>query len=145
MRYRIAVVAALVAAPAFGQADRYEVGRHLHAFEVAWDAHDADKTAKKRAAPLVNQAMQSFLKFNLAEVAKSFDAARHALESADPVPAAVRWADALQVIPETRMVDATTEHVAITVKPFYKTDAEAPKSCVLRARIGNGKAVETSL
>jgi predicted esterase len=145
MRYRVAVVAALVAAPAFGQGERYEVGRHLHAFEVAWDAYDADKAAKKRAAPLVNQAMQSFLKFNLADVAKSLDGARHALESADPVPAAVRWADALQVVPEARMVDAATADLAITVKPFYKTDADAPKSCVLRARIANGKAVEAGL
>src|SRR5262245_40986029 len=145
MQYRVAVVAALVAAPAFGQADRYETGRHLHAFEVAWEVHDTDKAAKKRAAPLVNQAMQSFLKFNLPEVAKSLDAARHALESADPVPATVRWAEALQVIPEARMVDAATADVGISVKPFYKVDAEAPQSCLLRAHIANGKSVETSL
>jgi len=31
------------------------------------------------------------------------------------------------------------------VKPFYKTDAAAPKSPTVRARIGNGKAIESAL
>src|SRR5436190_24335981 len=91
----------LYAAPAFAQADRYALGRRLHDFEVTWDKHADDAAAKKRATPIVIQAVEKYyFNFDTPAAAKLVDAARHALESADPVPAPVRWADALQVLPD---------------------------------------------
>lgn len=143
MSFRLTALLLLLAGPAFAQADRYEVGRRMHAFEVAWDEHADDQAARKRAVPLVNQAVQNFFKLNLPAATKALDEARHALASADPAPPAVRWADALQVVPEARAVDAA--EVSVTVKPFYKADVDAPRSPVIRLKLGNGKPIEAAL
>src|SRR5207247_6656467 len=104
-----------------------------------------DAAAKKRAAPLVVQAAEKYFGFDIPAAARLVDAARHALESADPAPAPVRWADALQVLPDKRVVDASVADLTVTVRPFYRADAERPKGVVVRARIGNGKTVEAPL
>jgi predicted esterase len=145
MRYTPLAVLVLSATPALAQPDRYELGRRLHEFEVAWDRHADDADAKKRAVPLVAQGVQKYFEFDFPGVAKLVDTARHALDSADPAPPAVRWADSLQIVPAARVVDASADDVSITVKRFYRPDAEAPKGAVVRARVGNGKAVEAPL
>ena len=134
-----------LSAPAFAQPDRYEIGRRLHVFEVAWDEHADNVAAKKRAAVKVNEAVKHFLSLKLADAGKSIDEARHALSSADPAPAAVRWADSLQVVPESRVVDAAAESLTVIVKPFYGVDDAAPKGAVIRLRLGTGKPVEAAL
>jgi predicted esterase len=139
------LIALLFATPLFAQADRYELGRRVHDFEVAWDDQGTDAAAKKRAAPLVNEAVQSFFRLSLAGAAEKFDAARHALDSPEVVPLGVLWAEALQIVPEARAVDAATETVQVTVKPFYKVEGEAPKGAVARAKLGAGKPVEVAL
>jgi predicted esterase len=131
--------------PGFAQSDRYELGRRLHDFEMVWDEKATDLAAKKRAVPLVSQAVDKYFQFDIPAVVRLANEARHALESPDPAPAAVRWADAIQVVPKTRLVDATTANLTVTAKPFYKSGVPAPKAAVLRARIGNGKAVEAPL
>lgn len=145
MRRLLLLVCLLAASPVFAQADRYELGRRAHAFEVAWDEKIDDAAAKKRAAPFVNQAVQQFFMLKFDGAGKELDAARHALESADPAPPAVRWADSLQIIPELRMVDASAKDLTVTVKRFYKPDAEAPKSPVVRLKLGAGTKVEVTL
>ncbi|MBO0698328.1 MAG: alpha/beta fold hydrolase [Zavarzinella sp.] len=145
MRLLAALAFVALPFPVLAQSDRYELGRRLHDFEVAWDERAGDPAAKKRAVPLVRQAVDQYFQLDLPAVARLANEARHALESADPTPAAVRWADALQVLPKSRMVDATTADLAVTVKPFYKSGTAAPRAPVLRARIGNGKAVEVPL
>ena len=145
MRVVTLAVVAVWAAPAAADAERYELGRRLHDFEVVWDQHADDAAAKKRAAPLLDQALQQFFRRDLAAVARNVDAARHALESADPATPAVRWADALQIVPESRVVDASVADLTVTVKAFYKSDAESPKNASLRARIGNGKSIEAPI
>jgi predicted esterase len=89
--------------------------------------------------------MQSLMKLSISDAAQSFDAARHTLLSAEPAPAATRWADALQISPESRAVDAMTEELAVTVKAFYKVDVKAPKGAIARAKLGAGKPVEAPL
>src|SRR5947199_4664362 len=106
MRRFLPIACLLIASPLFAQADRYELGRRAHAFEVAWDEKIDDAAAKKRAAPFVSQAVQQFFMLKFDGAGKEIDAARHALDTADPVAPAVRWADSLQIIPEVRMVDA---------------------------------------
>jgi predicted esterase len=146
MRRVLVVTLLLIAAPVFAQADRdrYDLGRRAHDFEAAWDAKAEDPAAKKRAIPHVDRVVKHFLGLNLSGAAQELDAARRALESADPVPPAVRWADSLQILPDTHIVDAAGE-VVLIIKPCYKPDADAPKSPVLRARLGTGKPVEAPL
>jgi hypothetical protein len=142
---RVALLLVLVASPAFAQFDRYEVGRRIHDFEVAWEEKANDQEAKKRAVPLVQRAVESLFKLNVGDAARSVDTARHALSSAEPVPASVRWADSLQIVPESRAVDAMTEELNVKVKAFYKVDVKAPKGAIVRAKLGAGKPVEASL
>jgi predicted esterase len=143
----LAIPLLLIAAPVFAQAerDRYDLGRRLHAFEATWDEKADDPAAKKRAALHMEQAVTHFKGLDLPGGAQEIDAARRALESADPVPPAVRWADSLQILPETHVVDSAAADVVLVVKPFYKTDADAPKGVILRARLGTGKAVEAKI
>jgi predicted esterase len=142
MKLRYTVGLLLVAVPAFAQADRYELGRRVHEFEVAWDEKREDAEARKRAVPLVNQGVQTIMRLNFPAGAKLFDEARHALYSADPVPFNVRWAEAIQIVPESRAVDAETENLSVTLKHFYKVDGEIPKRATVRAKIGAGKSIE---
>jgi predicted esterase len=135
----------VLASSASAQIDRYELGRRVHDFELAWDEHAGDQSATKRATPLVNQAVQSLFKLNISGAGESFDAARNALLSTDPPPANVRWAESLQIAPEFRAVDAETEAISVTVKPFYKVDSKMPKGAIARAKLGAGKPVETEL
>lgn len=145
MRLHLVFVGLLFTGPAAAQPDRYELGRRMHDFEVAWDAKADDPAAKKRAAPVVNQAVQNYFRLNFGGVGKSLDEARYALAGAD-VPPAVKWADSLAVVPETRVVDVTTPEVAVTIKAFYKSDDPAPKGAVARATFGRlGKPVEAAL
>ena len=141
---RIAIAFILLAGPAFAQAERYELGRRVHDFEVTWE-EKTDAQARKRAATLINEAVQTLFKLNLTGGAKLVDDARHALESADPAPAAVRWADSLQVVPESRAVDAEVDTMSVTIKSFYKVDGDAPKGVKLRAKLGTGKPVEAEI
>ena len=142
MRLTPLALLVLSTAPALAQADRYELGRRLHDFEVAWDQHADDAAAKKRAAPLVKEAFELYFQFDFPGVARKVDAARHALESSDRAPAAVRWADSIQIVPDKRVVDASTDDLTVTVKTFYKPEVFVPKIAMLRAKIGNGKTIE---
>jgi len=142
---RFCLALLLLASPAFAQPDRYELGRRVIAFEKAWDEKADDAAAKKRAAPIINRAVQSFFQLNLSNASKFIDEARNALEAPEAASASVRWSEALQIVPETRVVDSTTEDVTVAVKSFYKVDGEAPKGAIARAKLGAGKPVEVTL
>jgi predicted esterase len=138
-------IAFVLVSPAFAQGDRYELGRHMHDFELAWDEKAADAAARKRAAPLVNEAVLNFFKLNVPGAAEKLDAARHALSSAEAVPFAVHWADSLQIVPEARAVDASVDDVSVAVKALYKVEGEMPKGAIARAKLGAGNPVELAL
>lgn len=128
------------------QADvRYELGKRVQAFEIAWDAKTNDAETKKRVAPVVNQAVQNFFRFNFTGVAKTIDQARHLLHSTAEVPTPVRWAESLHIVPETHVLDSQTAELAITVKSFYKVDGAVPKSPRVRLTLGEGKPVDYEL
>jgi predicted esterase len=124
---------------------RYELGQRIRAFEMAWDAQANDAETKKRVAPVVNQAVQNYFRFNFPAVAKTIDQARHLLHSSDEVPGAVRWAEALSVVAESHLLDTSTTELAVTIKPFYKTDVDAPAKPVVRFKLGDGKTSEFAL
>ena len=44
----ISLAILILSAAGNGEADRYELGRRLHEFEVTWDKHADDTAAKKR-------------------------------------------------------------------------------------------------
>lgn len=74
LRYVSLVIALLLPATVFAQADRYELGQRLRKCEQAWDV-TKDGDAKQRAVAPLNQAVRSFFSFDFAAVAKQLDKA----------------------------------------------------------------------
>lgn len=134
----------IVASQVVGQQaeTRYELGKRVQAFEIAWDTKANDADAKKRVAPVVNQAVQNFFRFNFPAVGQTMDQARHLLRSAEEVPANVRWAEAFYAVPEARLLDGQAKEHSVALKAFYKLDLPTPKNALVRVQLGQAKPTE---
>ncbi|MEZ6143736.1 MAG: hypothetical protein R3B84_24490 [Zavarzinella sp.] len=110
----------------FAQPSRYELGRRMHDFEVAWDQPGIDAAGKKRAAVLVNDAVQSFFRLNLTKAGQLMDQARHSLRSAEPASPTTQWAESLTFELPSRVFDTETKSIEATLVPFYKTELDIP-------------------
>lgn len=131
MSHRLVWVAAvgvtlLADRPAAAQAERYELGRRLQAFEREWD-DVKDGAARKRALDIVPAATTQFLSLRFGEAGRTLDLAARSLRSADPPTPAGEWAAALCAIPEKRLIDGAVAELAVTVKPLYTVKAALPK------------------
>jgi predicted esterase len=127
----------LTANAATAQVERYELGRRLKRFEAAWE-EQTDPAARKRALAVVSKASPQFLAFQLAESARTLDEARFALRSAEPPSDAERWAAAVYLAPESRLVDAGKKSISVTLRALYPVRADLPRVPV--ARIGFARA-----
>lgn len=121
----------LAGPPLLAQSDRYHVGLRLRAFEVAWE-DQRDPTARRRALPPLQAATASFFRFQLGEVARNLDRARHALRSPDEPTAAVAWAESLALRPSARLVDLAARKIDFRLAALYKVDRKTPKEAQLR-------------
>jgi predicted esterase len=127
----LALLAVLLLAPVtFAQAERYELGARLKAFEAEWDKQ-TDKDARKRALKDLPQVTQQFFSFQFGNAGKTLDEARFALMSDKPQSDAVIWATSLY--PEVKLRLTSEKDVPITVKQFYTVKAERPKGVSVRA------------
>lgn len=117
-------------APTWAQAERYELGRRLRQFELAFE-QERDQAVRARAFPPMNQAVQSFFALKLGEAGRAMDQARHALRAEPPSPIQ-RWADSLYLVSEPRLLEAEQSQVAYQLKAFYLTDAGLPSGATLR-------------
>ncbi len=113
------------------QAERFEVGQRLRAFEAAWERQPDEKARKRALGPLA-EIMALFFKGRTDEVGRVLDRARHALSSEQPAPAEVQWAEALSVRLAMRFLDRDAAKLPVTVQPFYEVKADAPRRAVLR-------------
>lgn len=141
MRFALGMVL-LLASHVFAQPERYELGKKVHDLEVLWETTPPTEEAKKRATPLINQAVQNFFRFNLSGAAKSLDEARHALRTAEAPKPGSRWADAVAIQPETRIQDRIVTEWKFTAKAFYKADEPMPEKAAIRVEIGRAKPTE---
>ena len=143
MRTAVLTSLALIALPGFAsaQVERYEVGRRMKAFEAAWEA-TTDAARKKRALAIVSDATTQFLTFRLGDAARTLDRATTALRTPDAASDEDSFVDSLAVVPAARLVDATQKSVGVTVKRFYPTTTDVPKSFRVRATLGNAVAAE---
>jgi predicted esterase len=136
---------ALVAGPAAAQyspADRFELGRRLHAVEVAWQAQP-DAVARRRAIPSLNTATRSFLfTFRVEEIGRNLDRARFALRSAEDPGSDVLWAESLAARPGSRLLDTAAGELPVTLAPFYAVKQAPPAVARLRLALirGDGRA-----
>lgn len=132
----------IVASPAAAQAERYELGQRLKAFEKAWD-ETIDAAARKAALAIVAQATPQFFALQLGEAGRTLDQARWALAGAEP-DADVKWLTSLYAVPEKRLYDADVNEVKVGVKHFYKAAGIAPIATVT-LQLGTEKPVTVPL
>ena len=126
----VAVSTALSAGALHAQVNRYETGRRLRQFEVAW-ANTSDADARRRALAPLEQSVMQFLRGRELEAAQSLDAARFALRMADELPATTRWAESLMLVPAFRAVDAADEKLSLELRSFYPVTANLPAGATL--------------
>ncbi len=101
------------------QVSRFELGRHLQAFEEAWDS-TTDGRLRQQANTHLQSAFSSFFRFQFSQVAKSLDEARYCLiRSTKAITNEQRSADSLALIPESRLIDGSIPQLKFEIKPFY--------------------------
>jgi pimeloyl-ACP methyl ester carboxylesterase len=122
---------ALVPGRASAQAERFELGRHLRAFEAVWQQRHTDEQARKRALVPLRRATTAFFTGNPGPVGKALDLARFALLSDKEPPAAVLWAESLYVKPDARLVDSARAELPLTLTAFYPTENNPPAGAKL--------------
>ncbi|HEY2841969.1 MAG TPA: hypothetical protein VGJ26_22610 [Pirellulales bacterium] len=125
-----AVATAFSASALLAQTNRYETGRRLRMFEVAW-SNSSDAEARRRALAPLEQSVTQFLRGRELEAAQSLDAARFALRMADELPAATRWAESLMLVPASRAVDASDANLSLELRSFYPVTANMPGGATL--------------
>jgi predicted esterase len=138
----IALAALGLPGSAAAQVERYDLGRKLVAFDRAWDAQP-DPAARRRALPVLKQAVPLFFAGKFAEAARTLDQTRFLLRGADPPAPAERWAAALAVRPSARLFDPAAGPLAVEVVPCYDAQVARPNAAGLRWAIlppaaGNG-------
>ncbi len=118
-------------ASASAQADRYELGRRLRAFEIEWD-QVADPAARTKACQALKSAVNAFFSFRLGEAGKAIGEARFALRPGPEPTATERWADSLVVKPDGRLLDTSTTELPVTIASFYPTNLPQPAGARIR-------------
>ena len=140
MKHALVILALAVAAsPAAAQPERYELGRRLKAFEVAWEAVP-DPAARKRALKDLPQVTTQFFSFRFGDAGRTLDLAAHALRGDAPPAADARLAQSFFPNPESRFLDDDATELSVVVKPFYPVDGAA-KSVTVKLQLADGKPV----
>jgi predicted esterase len=140
MRPALTLALLLVGSVAFAQAERYELGARLKAFEAEWEKQ-TDKDARKRAMKDLPDATTQFLYMQHSKAAQTLDNARFALMSDKPPSDAVLWATSLYPEVKERLVKG--KDVEVVVKHFYSVKVERPKDVSVRASF-DGKTWTTA-
>jgi predicted esterase len=110
----------LLAVGLSAQAERYELGVRLRAFERHLDAV-TDETRRAAAYGELERAVQAFFRLDTAAVAKAIDAADCAL-AGKPWSAAKRYASSLQLVLSQRLVSAGAGELTGKLCVAYKLD-----------------------
>ncbi len=125
-RFVLAIVACVVVPVTVqAQAVRYDLGRKLIAFEKAWDAHPTPAERQRAVVPL-KKVMGAFFGGKLDDVGRLLDTARHALVSDQPATDATRWADAIALRVQPRLVDAQQPNWTVRLDRLYDPGVAVP-------------------
>jgi predicted esterase len=135
----------LVPARAAAQADRFEIGQRLRAFETAWEKQK-EPAARQRALDAIPNLITQFFRGRYDEAARILAAGEDALRSAMEPPAEVRWAQSLALRLARRLADTDLTELPVTLASFYKVKAEVPQGAALKLTLlaGDGKSVLVS-
>ncbi len=127
MRLLFSLVASVfVGGPVSAQAERYELGQRLKAFEKQWDK-TTDEKSKKKAAEGLTKLTALFFTNQFGEAGRTLDEARWILEGKEPSDDE-KWAESLYVVPETRYVVVPQHNLAVRIRAFYSVKSPMPKN-----------------
>lgn len=141
MRTTVALVLLAFATPAPAQAERYELGQRLKAFEAAWDKQ-SDVAARKRAVAGVGKVTSQFFSFQFGEAGRTLDEARFALETDKPAADDLKWATSLYPDVPKRLVSG--DELTVNLKAFYPVKTKRPDGLTVRFTLGAGKPVSVT-
>ncbi|MEW4571102.1 hypothetical protein AB1L88_24800 [Tautonia sp. JC769] len=136
MVLRLAVFVSGIGLPtsAPAQADRYELGRRLRAFEARWE-QPADPDARRNAAQALDASVKDFFRFRFDEAARAMTRATRLLDGGASIPDPVRWADAQAIRPSRRLIERGTATIEATISPSYPVEVEAPDRAIARISV----------
>ena len=137
---RIRIAATLLAiaslsSPARAQFERYELGRRVRALEFAWDATKAPE-ARTEASRSLKNAVSAFFAAKQGEAARFVTDGLLALRPGGPPSSAERWAAAVAIKPERRLLDASADRLDVVVSPFYAVGGPKPEGLAARLTLG---------
>jgi predicted esterase len=135
----------LPAGRAAAQADRFEIGQRLRAFETAWEKQK-EPAPRKRALDAIQDLITQFFRGRYDEAARILTAGEDALRSEKEPPADVRWAESLSLRLARRLADTGLPELSVSLAPFYKVKAEVPQGAALKLTLlaSDGKTMLAS-
>ncbi len=115
------------------QTDRYELGRRVKRYEIAWQIADAQSRARSTAS--MQKAVSSFFALKFKSAARAIDEAHHQVKSKQPLSDLDHWLASRQIIVNQRVVDSTVTKLPLFLKTFYGEKISPPKNSKLRVTI----------
>ncbi len=112
------------------QEERYELGKRLRRFELAWRA--ADRDGRIRCVAPMQEAVQSFFSLRLSTAARELDQAYFAVESANMPSDFERYAISRRLSFGPSVIDASRSSIDLKLEPFYKVDRPPPPNATVR-------------
>ena len=127
MKNLLAIVVCLLCCwPCYAQSDRYELGKRVRRFELAWQAADGARRAAS-AAPM-QQAVKSFFTLQYAGAARELDNAYFIARQAAPAAAFEQAALALRLDVQPVAIDAQLATCQFKIQPYYKLKPTADEA-----------------
>lgn len=111
-----------VAVPAHAQTERYELGKRLRRFEIAWQDASGDQRSASTAG--MQKAVQSFFSLQLTTAARHLDDAYFVARSPVSPTDLERLVLSLHLDVQPKSLDASNASLKITLSPFYQLDVD---------------------
>ncbi len=108
------------------QTDRYELGRRVKRYEVAWQS--AEKAARDRSTQSMQRAVSYFFGLKFQKAGQALDSAFLKIKSAKPASDTSKWTVSRKVTVQKRVTDAAANELQLSIGEFYKTNTSAPEN-----------------
>ena len=124
------------------QEERYELGKRLRRFEVAWQV--ADREGRVRCVAPMQEAVQSFFGLRLSAAARELDQAYFAVRSAESPTDFERFAISRRLSFGPALIDASQAAVELKLQPFYKVEQPPPADATVQIEIRSADGTQVA-